>query len=200
MSDPIGTQGVSAPPDDLTTIYQGGENFLKRMKVLTAQRDAHEEAYAKLKLGTDAQAALTQANARMQEASALRDEAGALRDKAAKDGAAIVEKANWEAAQIKAAAFNEGKAETQRSGELRLEAENYAKKTKATADEVLKAAKATAAQATARLQDADAAAIKHRDAEGVANAANAQAQAMQELLAKKIAKVTEALREADAMT
>jgi hypothetical protein len=75
MADPTGTLGKGPPPDDLTLIYQGGDNFMARMKQLVDATQRHHEALARLQIGQDAKAALDQAQRKLADADVLQKQA-----------------------------------------------------------------------------------------------------------------------------
>ena len=193
--DPIGTQGAGAPADDLTLIYRGGENFLKRMQALAGLRDAHEAAFAKLQLGQDAQTAFDDAKKRLAEASSIRDDAGALRDRAAKEAAALLAKAQADAVEIKRNAADDAKAAAEKATALRLEAENYAAKVRLEADARQKSAAVAERVATAKQAEAEAALKRHQEAHQTAFAAQREAEQRKADLDAKIAKLSAAIRE-----
>src|SRR5271156_5182748 len=86
MSDPIGTQG-SGPrlAGDLDLAFQGGGDFLSRIRTMEAKRAQYEQALQEFQLGSSARQAFDQAAAKLKEADVLqKDAAAAMSDARAK--------------------------------------------------------------------------------------------------------------------
>ena len=193
--DPIGTQGAGAPADDLTLIYRGGENFLKRMQAMASLRDAHEAAFAKLQLGRDAADAFTEAKARLAEAASIRDDAGALRDRAAQEAAALLAKAKTDAADM----TDEGRRRRADSeaiaAQIRSDAASYDAKIRAEADARQKSAAAAERVAATKQAEAEAAFKRHQEAHQTALAAQREAEQRKADYEAKLARLAAAIRE-----
>jgi chromosome segregation ATPase len=74
MADPTGTVGASKE-NSLDVATRGGPKFMARLEQLAEATDKYEAAFANLRIGQDAQAALAQAQQKLAEADALRTKA-----------------------------------------------------------------------------------------------------------------------------
>jgi hypothetical protein len=107
MSDPVGTVGT--PPHrqvefaDLESALKGGDDFSARIKEIHAARVAHEAAFAELRIGNDARAALDRAARLMDEAAAARTAAKAAVANAKKEAAEITSRVRRDESAAQAA-------------------------------------------------------------------------------------------------
>jgi chromosome segregation ATPase len=74
MADPTATVGASKE-NSLDVATRGGPKFMARLEQLAEATDKYEAAFANLRIGQDAQAALAQAQQKLAEADALRTKA-----------------------------------------------------------------------------------------------------------------------------
>jgi chromosome segregation ATPase len=77
MADPTGTVGGASSrlDSDLALISRGGPTFVERLEQFAAAADRHEQAFAKLKIGQDAVAALDEAQRKLAEAGEMHKQA-----------------------------------------------------------------------------------------------------------------------------
>ena len=194
MADPIGTVGKGPPPDDLSLIYQGGENFMARMAALDAKRREHEVAFLNLKIGSDAKAALKGAQECLEEAERNRTATAKILADAQEKARKELEDASKEAQRVAAAAMDLRKKADEECAALRRNAEEYVAKTKTNADEVLKAARSKLATAQRAQAEANAAMTEAVSIRSAAETANRDADAKVKAFQNKVNKLNAALR------
>src|SRR5258708_39601333 len=111
---------------DFRAIYQGGENFLARAKALSDLKAQHDIAYANLRIGQDARAALDDAQRKQTEAASLRDQATTALEAATTTATDIVATANAQAAAIVAEAKSAAGAKSASASQIMVDANEYA--------------------------------------------------------------------------
>ena len=194
MADPTGSIGKGGPPDDLSLIYQGGENFMARMAAFNEKRRQYDEAFLRLKIGNDAEAALQGAKQRLAEAEQKRAAAAqTLSDTEAKCKQAI-EDASKQAQKIIADAMAASKQSEQQATRWKTDATSYAAKTEADANATLKDAQARLRSAEAMQRDVDAALAAARNTAAAQVAATAKVEAKAKELQDKLDKLNAAIR------
>jgi hypothetical protein len=97
-TDPTGTQGATKSRDDLSVVFDGGPDFLSRVRQFEEKKRAADEAFERLRLGKEAQAAL--ADARRDREAAVRQRSDA--DKILADATAKAAKVVADAEALKA--------------------------------------------------------------------------------------------------
>ena len=101
----MGVSGGSVGPlEELASIYEGGDNFLARMKAFSDQKSAIQQMLAELNFGRPAKAAYDDALAKQDQASKVLDDAKAAAAKLVSDAqdkaSALVNDATLRAADL----------------------------------------------------------------------------------------------------
>src|SRR6266478_7998804 len=178
---------------DFRAIYQGGENFLARAKALSDLKAQNELAYANLRIGQDARAALDAAVLKQSSANGAIEKANATLEEATRTATELVGKAKEEAAAIVVEAKSTASATSASASKIMLDANEYVATKKATADAAAKRAAANEA-ATEKLKEAAQAALAaHQAALAVAGQAKADADALTGALMGKISDMRKAI-------
>jgi NADH dehydrogenase/NADH:ubiquinone oxidoreductase subunit G len=187
MSVGVNAIGVSVDtgdqPQDLdfmAAVSEGGENFLARARAIFELKAQQEVAYAKLRIGDDAQAALDDAHRKQSAAGSKLDQAIRALAQAEQTVAEMVETAREQASVIIANAKNAASAEIAEATKARIDADSYAAIKKIDADAALKRASETEAAAVAALE-------KHMAAKTAADLAKVEAESLSEALRRRVA-------------
>ena len=95
MTDPTGTVGLptgtaASSAGDLELVLKGGPHFMARLRSIAAATDQHAQAFARLRVGQDVEAALKDAVAQREAARNDRALAATELAKARQDAAAIL--------------------------------------------------------------------------------------------------------------
>src|SRR6266478_10205070 len=95
----VDVAGPGPTPEELDfrAIYQGGENFLARAKALSDLKAQHDIAYANLRIGQDARAALDDAVRKQSSANGALDKANTTLETATQTATELMGKAREEA-------------------------------------------------------------------------------------------------------
>jgi hypothetical protein len=185
---------VSSPqPSELELIYQGGENFLARMKALSDQRAAHEKALRELNLGSDAKAAYDEAQKLKGDAQADRESAKNELLEAKKQAAALLDDARAHADDLKNKALISARSAEEKANQVKADAESYADAKKGEADDLVNKASSTHRQAKEKLSAVEAMQAEHLRAKSDYEAALAQVQKTQRDFEERADKVRKAL-------
>lgn len=185
-NDPVGTIGAKPQEDDLALIYRGGDNFLARMKALSAAKDAHDRSFLELKIGADARSAFTEATAKRDEAEKLRAQAAETLRAAQEHRDQILSSAQKTADSVKAQAADEARDAAASATAMRADADKYAVSKKTAADRAVSAAEAMMAQAKEKALAAEQLAADHEKARQAADAAKTTAENTHAVLSDKI--------------
>jgi hypothetical protein len=169
MADPTGTSGLSAAQQsDLALATQGGPKFMARLQQLADATDAHEQAFAKARVGNDIAAALEHAQgtlaiaktAEMQARQKLAD----AHDKAMR----IIAESEARADENDITTQKQLGVYTQTATKIKADADEYAMRVRAEADQLLANANDLLRRAKDVQNKADAAAAAakaaHKDA------------------------------------
>jgi hypothetical protein len=187
--------GPSQEEQDFRAIYQGGENFLARAKALSDLKGQHELAYANLRVGQEARAALDAAQLKQSAANEALAKANATLESATQTATDIVAKAREEAATIVAEARTAASAISASASQTMLNANDYSSQKKSAADAALKRAADHEAE-TARLKaDGQAALAAHQARQADADQAGRAAAALATAVMGKISDIRKTLGE-----
>lgn len=180
---------------DFRAIYQGGENFLARAKALSDLKAQHDIAYANLRIGQDARAALDDAVRKQSSANGALDKANTTLETATQTATELMGKAREEAAAIVAEAKSAASATSAAASQIMLDANGYATDKKATADAAANRAADNEAETVKLKEAAQAALDAHQAAIVVAGQAKADADAMAKAVRIKIDAMRQAIGE-----
>jgi hypothetical protein len=182
--------GPAAPtPTDLDfrAIFEGGDNFMARAKMLSELRAQHDVAFATLKVGQDARKALDEAQKSKQDAGARLDQANRELAQAQATGAELVQKAKDQAADILKNAQDGARQIMEQAQRTKDDADWYAGDKRSAADTALRNARESEAATTAANQAAVAALKEHQDAKAAFQDAKAKADAFKQEIDDKVA-------------
>jgi colicin import membrane protein len=182
--------------EDLSAIYQGGQNFLARMQAMSDRRAAAEHAVANMNLGHSVQAALADATTKQVSAAKLEADAKAIVDAARATAHDLSGKASEEANSLLTAAKAQVKALKDEAAAIKDAADKHSAETRTAADAAL--AHASGVKDAASRASAEVLALRAelQAAKNEAEQAKTKADALAAELKAKIAKVTSALNEA----
>jgi hypothetical protein len=185
---------VSSPQmSDLELIYQGGENFLARMKVLSDQYAAYQKALRELNLGSDAKAAYNDAQRLKGEAQFDRESAKNELLDAKKQAAALLGDATAQADDLKNKALISARSTEEKANQVKADAESYAAAKKGEADDLVDKASFTHRQAKEKLSAAEKMQAGHLQAKTEYESALAQVQQTQRDFEERATRVRKAL-------
>ena len=176
-------------PSDLEVIYQGGDNFLARMKTMSELHSAVKKAYEDLQLGNDAVAAKKAA----EDAYAVAADKLAAADKALKDALVAAEAKVAEARETGAQIVADGRATADamksEADQLRSAAIEYAAATKRHADDTLADVLAKQADLNRLASQAEALRQQAEDAKSKSEQATAQAEAQRAVYRQRVSQL-----------
>lgn len=187
--------GPSQVDTDFRAIYEGGHNFLLRAQTLAQLKADQEIAFANLRVGQDARAALEDAQRKQTEAAAALDEANRTLAQAQQSAAETIQKAKEQAGEIINSAQIAAGATINESSVIKSDAETYARKAKAEADEVLRVAADTHSAAASANAAALAALGEHQDAKKAHEDGKAHADFLADTFRRKIEALHAAVEE-----
>lgn len=199
MSVSAGGMGISAgesPETDLALIYQGGENFLARMKALSDATARNDQALRALAIGNNVKAAFDTAAKKNEEAERLRRDAADALDTAKNKAAERIAAAERDAETIIAAA----KTDAERIAAVAATNLRQAEATAAEAELLRVQTQTIKNDVSAQLARANAAEAAAAVAVAAAKKVEAEAKATKEQLERKIASVQQALGKATEMS
>ena len=189
MTDPVGMQGIDKPASDVEAAFEGGNSFDTRIRLLSAKKDAADQAIRELGIAKQAKAALDEANSNLVRSKTIRASAEADSKAAAEEAAKVRAKAKSDADKLMAEAKAEAKRLADEATAAREKANAEADKLEVEARRDREAAAAKAAAAHKKLQDAEEMGNKHALSKVAAEKAHEDAKAVQARYEAKLARI-----------
>lgn len=199
MTDVMGTAGGTRSSDnDLNLIYQGGDNFLSRMKALNDAKYEFESALSALNLGKNVKQQLEETKKLREEAAKRHAEAEAVLAKAKVDAAAIVAESAKNSESARVSATDEYNRIVADAGKIKSGAEGYAASSKVAADAIKAAAIKEGQHAEAARLASERSAKNHDNAEAAAKQVQKDAETLHAKLQDKIKRLHSVIQEISA--
>ena len=189
MTDPVGMQGIDRPASDVEAAFEGGNSFDTRIRLLSAKKDAADQAIRELGIAKQAKAALDEANTNLARSKTIRASAEADSKAAAEEATKVRAKAKGDADKIVAEAKAEAKRLVDQATAARETAKGDAAMLSAAAAKDREAAAAKADAARKKLQDAEEMGNKHALLKVAADKAHEDAKAVQARYEAKLARI-----------
>lgn len=181
--------GGNQIPEEIQAIYQGGENFLARMKAMLDMRTSLEKARSDLNLGQEIVALRQQVSDDAKKSADDRAAAQDILNGAKEQAKSIVDQANAEAARIRQEMDAKILASGSAANNMKQEADRYVAKVKAEIDDAAKLAAKLKNEVSAKHAELSAAIEAAKAREADAENAKASHDEAKSLYEQKVAQI-----------